>query len=186
MLYCILCVSDDLTVLSGRRWVLIWISCFFFFFSSLLPCLWCWQCYSTIRQRFVHVFHQLHLCMFVSHRHCFCQVVYTPAGVRKRYSPKTNQAWCCSPGEKKIPGEQQLWKSRQIYFTHHEPFTNSTDYSFQALVFLWLTPHTDNLPSYPGLGLVTSDSAKQSFFTGQVTAHRRVLAHVTVKAPNSY
>lgn len=36
MLYCTLCVSDDLTVLSGRRWVLIWIS--FFFSSSPLFC----------------------------------------------------------------------------------------------------------------------------------------------------
>lgn len=39
--------------------------------SSSLPCLWCWQCY-TIRQRFVHVFHQLHSCMFVCLCLCLC------------------------------------------------------------------------------------------------------------------
>lgn len=81
MLYCIICVSADLNVLSGSRWVVIWFSIIFFilplsfsFFisnSSPLPCLWCWQCYTTIRQRFVNVFHQLHLCMFVCHCHSY-------------------------------------------------------------------------------------------------------------------
>lgn len=74
MLYCIIFVSDHLSVLSGCKWVLIWISFFSFSFlnpnSSSLPCLWCWQCYTTIRQRFVNVFHELPSCMFVCHCPC--------------------------------------------------------------------------------------------------------------------
>lgn len=74
--YTVLSVSDDLSVLSGSKWVLIWISFFFLLplppsflnpNSSSLPCLWCWQYYTSIRQRFVNVFHQLNLCMFACH-----------------------------------------------------------------------------------------------------------------------
>ena len=97
MLCCIVCVSEDLSLVSGSRWGLIWILIFFSFsfsFSnpnpSLLPCLWCWQCCTTIRQRFVNVFHQLHLCMFVCHCHCRSYV----SSNGSRYSlPKIEQAW---------------------------------------------------------------------------------------------
>ena len=97
-LYCIICVCDGMSVLSGRGRVLIQIS--FFsppplsnkFNSSPLPCFWCWQCYTTIRQRFVNVFHQLHLCMVF---HCGSRV--SSSMKTRNCHPKRNQAWSFIP-----------------------------------------------------------------------------------------
>lgn len=94
--YTVFSVSDLLSVLSGSRRVLIW-----FFFSPLslsspLPCLWCWQCYTTIRQRFVHVFHQLHLCMSVTITVVLIVSSFeSPSSWYQNHTclPKMNQAW---------------------------------------------------------------------------------------------
>lgn len=128
ILYCIMFVSDDLSVLSGSNWVgpnLNLILFFSFSFlnpnSSSLPCLWCWQCYTSIRQRFVNVFHQLHSCMF-----CLALSLW-----HLWLSSRSRCSWC--PMYKLFSGSVKDQAERH---------SDSPSNSFRAPIILWLMSHS--------------------------------------------
>lgn len=146
ILYCIMFVSDDLSVSSGSNWVGPNLNLILFFFSfsflnpnsSSLPCLWCWQCYTSIRQRFVNVFHQLHSCMF-----CLALSLW-----HLWLSSRSRCSWC-----QMYKQFQRPLASIELSFTRGlspircvkdqaERHSDSPSNSFSAPIILWLTTHS--------------------------------------------